>query len=91
MDPSPKSPMLNEMLEQMSMDLYGRSRMQSIQENTCVRCTAPVDATHFSEEKYLAEYKLSGLCESCQAKVFAFAMEVSDERTCSDHQDHELG
>jgi hypothetical protein len=61
--PSDKNPKMAEYLEW----LYGRTT--AIAGDTCAACQGP--ATAFSDELSRAEYKISGLCQTCQDIAFA--------------------
>lgn len=65
-EPSKKAPELEKFLE----GLAGRS--SSIAEDKCVKepfgCGGP--ATEFRDQLSKKEYTISGLCQSCQDKVF---------------------
>jgi hypothetical protein len=68
-DPSDKAPALEEALAA----LVGFDRRHYIREGKCV--PVPIgcggEATEFKDDVSRREYTLSGLCQSCQDKVFA--------------------
>lgn len=72
--PSDKSPALEGLLE----GLAGRS--SAITEGLCVKppfgCGKPIEG--FRDEKSAAEYRISGLCQSCQDEVFSPPVEEED-------------
>jgi hypothetical protein len=59
--------MMHEFLDRVTRVTYGRSRAESIRDRICVQCGKEI--TQLTKE-HLAEYRISGLCEDCQLKVF---------------------
>jgi len=70
MNPSKKSKQLNEILDNVSKNLFGREREESIRKNICVMCGNIVDENNFKDELSLKEFKISGMCQECQDKIF---------------------
>lgn len=66
--PSEKSEAVEEQLEELSQQNYGRGRVDSIITATCVRCGQP--ATEFKDELSKKEFTISGFCQSCQDIIF---------------------
>lgn len=65
-----KSKQMNEVLDTISENLFGRKREDSIKKNICVMCGNIVDENNFKDELSLKEFKISGVCQSCQDKIF---------------------
>jgi len=67
-NPTEKSPAITQFLEEN----FGRST--AIQENVCVPepigCGRPVDMSEFRDDLSRREYRISGLCQSCQDAIF---------------------
>lgn len=68
MKPSKKSQGMVNFLEEVSQEIFGRGRIEAIQENICVDCGEP--ATEFKDQLSRKEYTISGLCQSCQGKIW---------------------
>lgn len=64
----PKSPAVENVLEQLGKAAYGNSRTKSFAEHTCVKCGKL--AAEFRTELDRREYKISGLCQECQDEFF---------------------
>lgn len=62
MKPTTKAPALTNFLE----DAFGRST--HITSNTCVMCKSPV--LSFKDELSEREYRISGLCQTCQDSIY---------------------
>lgn len=67
MEPSKKSKEVEDALEKMCMEFYGRSRIESIRNDICVECGKP--AAEFRDDLSRSEYTISGLCQTCQDKM----------------------
>jgi uncharacterized CHY-type Zn-finger protein len=63
-----KSEMMEQILDQLSMSAFGRSRSESIKSKVCVDCGKP--ATEFEDALSSKEYQISGLCQQCQNEIF---------------------
>tara|TARA_R110002050_G_scaffold27377_1_gene71325 strand:- start:230 stop:439 length:210 start_codon:yes stop_codon:yes gene_type:complete len=66
MEPSYKSPAINSFLD--SLLPQGRDRVKLIQKDLCVTCLG--HAKEFTNELSKREYAISGMCQTCQDKVF---------------------
>ena len=63
--------MMNELelaKEAMSLNLYGRSRTIALAAGQCVKCGKY--NLEFRDELSRKEYRISGLCQSCQDAIF---------------------
>lgn len=60
-------PMASE-LDLMTAAMSGLSRTDAINDSICVDCKGP--ATEFRTEAAAREYRISGLCQTCQDAVF---------------------
>ena len=73
-DPTKKSPAMEAFLEAN----FGRST--AIEANTCVKppfgCGKPIEG--FRDERSVREYRISGLCQTCQDEVFSPPEEEDD-------------
>ena len=66
--PSNKAKPITEFLDGMSKQAFGRTRTVSIKGDVCVICARP--ATEFEDELSAKEYAISGMCQTCQNRVF---------------------
>ena len=66
MEPSYNSPAINSFLD--SLLPQGRDRVKLIHNDQCVTCLG--DAKEFTNELSKREYAISGMCQTCQDKVF---------------------
>ena len=68
MQPTKKDPLLEKMLEEVA------GRTTAITSDRCVSapigCGKPVTLDSFRDAISLKEYRISGLCQECQDKVF---------------------
>ena len=55
-------------LEQLGMDIFGRSRELAKAGNQCISCGKP--ATEFRDDLSRKEYEISRLCSKCQDENF---------------------
>lgn len=55
-------------LENISLDLFGRSRTLAMAGCACVTCGK--SAENFRDEISRREYSISGMCQACQDIVF---------------------
>ena len=71
MKPSDKNPAIDRLITQM----FGIDRQESIKENVCVSppigCGQPISNFHYWSEIEQSEYRISGLCQACQRRIFA--------------------
>lgn len=66
--PTPKSEGIEDMLS--SFFSPGTTRKDSIESKQCVFGCGDVDIDSFKDDKSLKEYHVSGMCQTCQDKVF---------------------
>ncbi len=66
--PAHRPPKLVDKLEELSQQVYGRSRVGSITLDLCVSCGGP--AKDFRDKVSTVEYPMSGLCQQCQDVEF---------------------
>jgi len=65
----------------------GYDRKGSIEKNVCAVCYEPVDEFKFKDELSLKEYRISGMCQSCQDKIFEnFQDDMVDDIDCYDDE-----
>lgn len=64
-----KTAEMENMLDGMAKELFGRGRKVAMDNQMCVICGD--DANHFSDELSRKEYGISGMCQSCQDGVFS--------------------
>lgn len=64
----PKSPVVEAMLDGLSMAMHGRSRSICLANEECVQCGGP--AKEFNDEVSRKEYGLSCFCQKCQDAFF---------------------
>jgi len=60
---------MENMLDDMTKELFGRGRKVAMDNQMCVMCGN--DANHFTDELSRREYGISGMCQSCQDGVFS--------------------
>jgi hypothetical protein len=65
--PADKHPKMEEFLDKITQNVFGRSRKGSIQFNQCVTCGGP--AKEFRDDLSRKEFTISGMCQACQDKV----------------------
>jgi hypothetical protein len=71
-DPAPKSAAIDDLIR----DLTGIDRVKAIVGDTCGFCKGP--ATKFNDALSAKEYRISGLCQTCQNHVFGGYDEEDD-------------
>jgi hypothetical protein len=64
-----KSNNMENFLEELGQNVFGRSRTLAAANNACVSCGKP--ATDFRDELSRREYNISMLCQACQDEAFA--------------------
>ena len=64
-----KTAEMENFLDDMTKELFGRSRKVAMDNQLCVICGN--DANHFADELSRKEYGISGMCQTCQDKTFA--------------------
>jgi hypothetical protein len=55
-------------LDELALNIFGRSRSLAQAGNSCVKCGQP--ATEFKDELSRKEYGITGFCQKCQDSVF---------------------
>lgn len=65
-EPTQKAPEIDEVIK----EVLGINRVESIKSDKCVFGDPPHDATEFRNEVSQKEYRISGLCQSCQDLIF---------------------
>jgi len=63
-----KSPEMVSALDQLSKTLFGRSRSETLIGGRCVTCGG--EAITFRDQLSAREFRISGMCQECQDKVF---------------------
>ena len=66
---SMKTAEMENFLDDMTKELFGRGRKVAMDNQMCVVCGG--DANHFADELSRKEYGISGMCQSCQDGVFS--------------------
>lgn len=66
MKPTVKSVNINKFIREG----LGIDREGNIRDNTCVFCGEKVTEESFRDELSLKEYRISGICQTCQDDVF---------------------
>lgn len=62
---------ISELLDEISVNMYGISKSQCEKESICVFCHKKIDPkTEFRDAISLREYHISGICQKCQDKTF---------------------
>lgn len=64
-----KTPEMNRVLDGLTKSFFGRSRSDALAAGKCVTCDG--DAMTFKDQLSSREYRISGLRQACQNKVFA--------------------
>ena len=64
--PTEKSPEINEAIIQLT----GIDRLSAINTKLCGWCNLTVAADSFKDELSLKEYRISGLCQDCQDRMW---------------------
>ncbi len=62
--PTPKSDDINSAINALT----GNDRVEDIKDNRCTMCSG--DANKFTDALSEKEYRISGMCQRCQDKVF---------------------
>lgn len=68
MNEDTKSPAMQNFLDSMSMNIFGRSRTLAKAGSSCVSCGKP--AIKFKDKLSEREFYISSLCQECQNKIF---------------------
>ena len=64
----PKSQEMIDFLNSMTEEIFGKSRSDCLEDNTCVTCGSKVSC--FRDAISKKEYGISGMCQSCQDLSF---------------------
>ena len=56
--------------------IFGINRRESIERKECVFCSTEVELDSFKDEVSLKEFHISGICQDCQDKAFAWLLRV---------------
>jgi hypothetical protein len=65
-----KSEQLEQLCNQVSETLFGKSLTDCIKENICVFCHNKIDMNDFRDVLSKKEYLISGICQKCQDDIF---------------------
>ena len=60
--------MMEMQLDNITLDVFGRSRTLALAGRSCVTCGKP--ATEFRDTLSVKEYGISGMCQACQDLAF---------------------
>ena len=63
-----KTPEMQNALDRLTKEMFGRCYSQSINDHVCVTCGQKVEK--FRNVLSLKEYGISGMCQDCQDSVF---------------------
>lgn len=63
-----KTPEMQNALDRLAAEMFGRTYSQSITDHVCVICGQKVK--RFRDVLSLKEYSISGMCQDCQDSVF---------------------
>jgi len=64
MNPTPKAPAIDNLLTKLN----GISRQDAARQRVCATCRKPV--TGFKDALSVKEYRISGMCQTCQDQMF---------------------
>ena len=67
---SMKTAEMENQLDEFAYELFGRGRKVAMDNQMCVVCGN--DANYFNDELSRREYSISGMCQTCQDKTFAW-------------------
>jgi len=56
------------LIDNFLTSLVCKDRQKTVRNNQCMTCSG--DADTFTDELSVKEYRISGMCQSCQDKVF---------------------
>lgn len=74
--PVKKAKAIEDLLDILAEDAFGRTRTEAIEQDICVDCGN--DAREFNSERARREYAISGLCQVCQDEIFLHGDEFGD-------------
>lgn len=63
-----KTKQITALLDDITKQVFGHTRTNSIGTDTCVRCGCI--ANEFKDQRSAREYKISGFCQKCQDEIF---------------------
>jgi hypothetical protein len=63
-----RDPTLQKILDNFQKEVFGRTSTQAQEAGICTTCGGKIEG--FKSEKAEREYKISGMCQSCQDDVF---------------------
>ena len=73
-----KSPQIQEVIDNLSLNSFGRKTSTALAQNICVDCGE--ETKEFKDELSKKEYLITGLCQKCQDYVFDYLKE--NENVC---------
>lgn len=76
MEPTKKSPEIQDLLDVVALQAFGRKRSETMGSEKCVMCGE--DAKEFNDALSQKEYRISGLCQKCQDETFGDEPEPED-------------
>lgn len=50
--------------------IFGKKTIEDIENNICPCCGEEIESVEFRDRLSIEEYKISGMCQKCQDKVF---------------------
>ena len=65
-----KNPEIKKVLDNITTDMFGKSKSDAEAERVCVFCHKPIKDEDFRNEISRREYGISGICQKCQDDVF---------------------
>jgi len=65
-------------------------KIYRVERKNCSCCSEKIDKTKFKTTEHLVEFKLSGLCETCQDKIFG-KRDIDDDRRNKENRSTEDG
>lgn len=67
---NPEPTLKSEAINSTIISLTGIDRRESINNKLCGWCNSPVTMDSFKDEISLKEYRISGLCQDCQDRMW---------------------
>lgn len=65
-----RSPELKKFLDVVTREEFGIAKTEAKKKDICVFCHEPVGPKDFRDEESREEYRISGICQKCQDKIF---------------------
>jgi len=65
-----RSKKLQNFIDKFAEKQFGVSQSQAEKEQICVFCKKKVNLSDFRDALSLKEYRISGICQKCQDKIF---------------------